>query len=122
MAPFLGIRYLYLPIPNKEAVYEEHLALILRKNKGYDSYSQIVDHLRAGGRFTDFIDTKELLVRKNEAQLYFRTDSHWNYATARPWSTGRSSRGCSNGFPTSGRCGRRTGRNGSRVFPATWRS
>lgn len=76
----LGIRYLYLPVPNKEAVYEEHLPLILRKNKGYDSYSQIVDHLRAGGRFTDFIDTKELLVsKKNEAQLYFRTDSHWNY-------------------------------------------
>jgi hypothetical protein len=76
----LGIRYLYLPVPNKESVYDEYLPLILRKNKGYDSYSQILDYLSANNTAADFINTKQVLLNgKTDLQLYFRTDSHWNH-------------------------------------------
>lgn len=76
----LNIRYLYLPIPNKEAVYDEYMPLILRKNKGYDSYSQVVDYLNKNSNFSDFVDTKKVLLdSKKEGLLYLRTDSHWNY-------------------------------------------
>ncbi len=108
----LGIRYLYLPIP-KEAVDEEHLALILEE-QGIRQLLATSTNLRAGGRFTDFIDTKELLVRKNEAQLYFRTDSHWNSCDGSAYRAIVSR--LQQWFPTSGRCGRRTGRNGAGFF------
>ncbi len=70
----------------------------------------------ASGRFTDFIDTKELLVRKKTSSSTFaRTVT--GITTARPWSTGRSSCSCSNGFPNiQAAAGEGQGRNGSRVF------
>lgn len=73
-----GIKYLFLPIPNKEMVYEEFLPDILRKHKGKSKYDQIVAFLEKSN-YPDYIDGKRVLLAQKKAEnIYFRTDSHWN--------------------------------------------
>ncbi|MCX5871542.1 MAG: hypothetical protein NTY00_13150 [Deltaproteobacteria bacterium] len=75
----LGIRYLFLPVPNKMMIYEEYLPLRVRQEKGVTVYDQLMDHMQKHSDFTDFIDLKAILLKaKEERQMYFRTDSHWN--------------------------------------------
>lgn len=74
-----GIRYLFLPVPNKEEVYQEFLPSALRKQSGESKYSQIVGAIDSYSKFTDYLDTRELLLANKDNQLYLRTDSHWNH-------------------------------------------
>ncbi len=73
------IKYLFLPIPNKATVYPEYLPYRFQKYGDNSLYEQIVSFLKEQGEFTDFIDTEALfLEKKEEKQLYLKTDSHWN--------------------------------------------
>ena len=73
------ISYLFLPIPNKMTVYPEYLPYRLQKYSGNSYYEQVVSFLKEQGKFTDFIDMESLfLEKKQEKQLYLKTDSHWN--------------------------------------------
>lgn len=75
----LGIRYLFLPVPNKTMVYDEYLPLRIRQEKGQTVYDQFTGHMRQFSNFTDFLDLKAILLKaKKERQIYFRTDTHWN--------------------------------------------
>ncbi|THB78240.1 MAG: hypothetical protein D6B25_04825 [Desulfobulbaceae bacterium] len=75
----MGTHYIFLPIPNKETVYEEYLPRRIRKHKGVNKYTQVIEYLRSSGQFTNFIDTEALLLHlKQEQQVYLKTDSHWN--------------------------------------------
>ena len=75
----LGTRYLFLPIPNKESIYNEHLPLRVQRLKGADKYAQIISYLRSSGQTHCLIDVQDLMLRnKQYRQLYHRTDSHWN--------------------------------------------
>jgi hypothetical protein len=74
-----GVRYLFLPVPNKTMMYEEYLPLRVRQEKGLTVYDQFVDHMRKYSDFTDFLDLKAILLKaKEERPMFFRTDSHWN--------------------------------------------
>lgn len=74
-----GVRYLFLPVPNKMMVYEEFLPLRVRQEKGVTVYDQVMDHMRKYSDFTDYLDLKAILLKaKEERPIYFRTDSHWN--------------------------------------------
>ncbi len=73
-----GIKYLFLPVPNKEMIYGEFLPDILVKNKGENKYDQIVSFL-GKSNFSDYIDSQKVLLKhKKDEKLYFQTDSHWN--------------------------------------------
>lgn len=75
----LGIQYLFLPIPNKEAIYGEHLPYKLQANRGLSKYEQIVDYISENSTFKNFIDVQKLMLdHKHENLLYLKTDSHWN--------------------------------------------
>ncbi len=75
----IGIQYIFLPIPNKETIYEEHLPAKIRANKGKNKYEQIVEFAARNSSFTNYIDVQKLLLRhKKDTQLYLKTDSHWN--------------------------------------------
>ncbi len=75
----IGGEYLFLPIPNKEMVYEEFLPDILQQNRGKSKYDQIISFLGKSNDFPNYIDVKKLMLEhKNEQQMYFKTDSHWN--------------------------------------------
>lgn len=74
-----GVRYLFLPVPNKMMIYEEYLPLRVRQEKGVTIYGQFVDHMRKYSDFTDFLDLKAILLKgKEKWPVYFRTDTHWN--------------------------------------------
>lgn len=76
----LGIEYLFLPIPNKEPIYEEHLPYKIRVNRGKSKYEQIIGYTREHSTFRNFIDVQQLFLdHKSEQQLYLKTDSHWNH-------------------------------------------
>lgn len=76
----IGAHYLFLPIPNKESIYEEHLPAQIRKNRGSNLYEQILGHVKERGHFNNYIDVQEIMAeKKKEQQLYLRTDSHWNH-------------------------------------------
>lgn len=67
--------YLVVP-PNKSSVYKEHLPykLAQSKNKLTVLKNKLVNEINF--RIIDLTDT--LLISKNKAQLFHKTDSHWN--------------------------------------------
>ena len=76
----LGTKYIFLPIPNKEPVYEEYLPVKLRENRGKSKYEQIVEYISQNSSFKGYIDVQKIMYEhKQDAQLYLRTDSHWNH-------------------------------------------
>ena len=76
----IGARYLFLPVPNKEMIYDEYLPSKIRRNRGISIYDQVIAHLLEKRRFEDYIDVKGLLFdNKSDRDLFLRTDSHWNH-------------------------------------------
>lgn len=74
-----GGKYIFLPVPNKESVYQEFLPWWIRSNAGLSLYDQLVPERSSKTGFLEYIDLKaEFLDLKHEKQLYFKTDSHWN--------------------------------------------
>ncbi len=74
----LGVHYLFLPVPNKEAIYDEHLPDRVRNNKGVSKVVQLTEHLRTKSSFRGLVDIHEgMLQEKSGQQLYLKTDSHW---------------------------------------------
>ncbi len=78
-----GISYIFVPVPNKESVYPEHLPRRIRKNAGISFYDQVIGYLNTPPGFPEYIDVKEtLLHQKIDNRLFLKTDSHWNVAGA----------------------------------------
>jgi alginate O-acetyltransferase complex protein AlgJ len=74
----LGAHYLFLPVPNKETIYEEYLPGRVRNNRGMSKVVQLTEHLRTKSRFRGLVDIHEhMLQEKSRQQLYLKTDSHW---------------------------------------------
>ncbi len=72
--------YFLIP-PNKEQVYSEKMPDITI----YDSYKReqrLVDYIHANTNLKVAYPLQELLAAKENYQVYFRTDTHWNYAGA----------------------------------------
>lgn len=86
-----GIEYLLFFAPNKHTIYSEYLPDYIVKEGDLSSWDQLNDAL---SRYTDvmFVDLRSTLIegkkeaakywkeRKEEAALYYKKDSHWNYA------------------------------------------
>lgn len=76
----IGAEYIFLPVPNKEMIYDEYLPAHIRQHKGVTIYQQILRYLREKDRFHDYIDVEQVMLnKKEEMQLFLRTDSHWNH-------------------------------------------
>jgi len=76
----LGIHYLFLPVPNKSSIYGEYLPHRIAKSAGRTKYEQITSYLKNNSDFDQWIDSSAILTEKKEdLQVYFRTDSHWNH-------------------------------------------
>ncbi len=73
-----GISYLVVFVPNKETIYPEFLPDGVKKVRETTRLDQLVDYLRCNSTL-DVLDLREaLLIGKKRAQIYFRTDTHWN--------------------------------------------
>ena len=62
----IGAEYIFLPVPNKEMIYDEYLPAHIRQNKGVTIYQQILRHLREKERFQDYIDVEQVMLNKKE--------------------------------------------------------
>lgn len=79
---FRGIEYIFVVVPEKHTVYPEYLPDYARKPDGPNAYDQLVSYIQEN---TDLIivDLKPpLLEEKKNAQVYYRTDTHWNHRGA----------------------------------------
>lgn len=74
-----GIGYIFLPVPNKESIYPEHIPWRIKQNAGMSLYDQVIVYLNEHPGFSHYIDLKEVFLRQKEnSPLYLKTDSHWN--------------------------------------------
>ena len=74
-----GIGYVFVPVPNKESVYPEHIPWRIKQNAGISLYDQIVFYLNKHPDFSNYLDLKKIFLRqKEDGLLYLKTDSHWN--------------------------------------------
>ncbi len=71
-----GIRYLFVLAPDKRAIYPEKLPAF-RPGPGPTRRDQIDARLAGASDFLDLTDT--LRGDKDQGQLYYRWDTHWNW-------------------------------------------
>jgi alginate O-acetyltransferase complex protein AlgJ len=79
-----NIRFLFFITPNKNSIYSEYLPTNINSKKAnFTRYDQIKDILVKEGIET--IDLKTIFFEKKNQEkrnLYYKTDSHWNYLGA----------------------------------------
>lgn len=74
-----GIKYLYVIAPNKHTIYFEYLPEYLSKINPKSATDQLVEYL-AKHTEVDVLDLREPLIEaKAQEQLYYKSDTHWNY-------------------------------------------
>jgi hypothetical protein len=78
-----GIAYVFVIAPNKHSIYPEYLPDYMYKAGDRSLTDNFVDYMR---EHTDvmILDLRAALLREKSAenQLYYRTDTHWNYPGA----------------------------------------
>lgn len=73
-----GIRYLFVPAPNKSTIYPEYLPAAVNRVHARSRLDQLLDYLRRRSDI-EFLDLRPaLLRRKREERIFHKTDSHWN--------------------------------------------
>ncbi|MDU9050865.1 MAG: hypothetical protein Q3M30_18600 [Candidatus Electrothrix sp. Rat3] len=79
----LGVRYLFVPVPNKISIYDEYLPDRIQSGRGITFYEQFTSFLERDMLFEDFANLYPVLRgNKQRKQLYFKTDTHWNNSGA----------------------------------------
>lgn len=73
------IKYILVIVPNKHTVYLDKLPDYISKSNEKSSTDQLVNYLEQYTNVTVVDLRKKLIERKNEHQLYFKTDTHWNH-------------------------------------------
>jgi len=75
-----GIKYLFIPAPNKVMIYPEYLPDRILKRQGKTNLEQFLDYLSQPPAFANVLDLRpSLLAAKKEGQLYHKGDTHWNF-------------------------------------------
>lgn len=74
-----GVKFVVLIGPNKEEIHPEFLSpFICRQPKGLSRLEQLTAQLKKRGK-VHIVDARENLIKRKENDpLYFRTDTHWN--------------------------------------------
>ena len=74
-----GIGYVVMVVPDKFTIYPEALPAWVQRSAAPSPFDIVAQSLAADGR-VQFIDLRApLLAAKARAQVYYKTDSHWNY-------------------------------------------
>ena len=73
-----GIRYLFVIPPNKQSIYPEHMPKDYQRLKGKTRLDQFIAHMQKHSE-VDILDLRKAMrAAKEDHQVYFRLDSHWN--------------------------------------------
>jgi hypothetical protein len=73
-----NIRFIFLPIPDKESVYSAQLPEEYKEYRKYNNYlPKLITELKGGG--VEVIDIYTSFTDKNDFMFYNLDDTHWNY-------------------------------------------
>ncbi len=73
-----NIQYLFFIAPNKHSIYREYLPDYISPQAKFTATDQLLQYLQQHSQI-DSIDMRPALMSaKEQQQLYFKTDSHWN--------------------------------------------
>ena len=73
-----GIRYLFVIAPNKHTIYPDKLPDSLVKQHPTSATDQLLAYLRESTKVTTIDLRPALRIARQEHEIYFRYDSHWN--------------------------------------------
>ncbi len=74
----LGIRFVMTLIPNKEIVYEEYMPDTIARVETQSRGEQIAEYIQQNTNVTFVYPKNDFAKYKDEYQLYYNTDTHWN--------------------------------------------
>ena len=74
----IGAKYVFVIAPNKESIYPEHLPSWIGPKLGPSRLDQLLAYLKSTPEVIVIDLRPSLIADKNEASLYYRTDTHWN--------------------------------------------
>ena len=77
-----GIAYVVMIVPDKATIYPEHLPSWVRQATPVTRLDRLYIALGAYPEITALDLRPALRAAKSQQRLYFKTDSHWNYAGA----------------------------------------
>lgn len=77
-----GIIFQIVVAPDKHTIYPEYLPLNIQKVQPGTRLDRILDYNRNHAQAPILDLRMEMLQRKQEEVIYYRTDSHWNYLGA----------------------------------------
>lgn len=78
----LGIRLVYMGIPNKESVYKEYMPDTVYRIREKTRADQLADYIKDHTNLEYVYPKAELISAKEKAQVYYMTDTHWNHIGA----------------------------------------
>lgn len=73
-----GIEFILLVAPNKEQVYDEYMSDAYKVKDGNKRYDRIVEYLKGNSQVPIINPKAELIAEKENQQVYYKYDSHWN--------------------------------------------
>ncbi len=74
-----GIKYVFVIAPNKHTIYFDQLPDYISKEHDRSATDQLFEHLQKHTN-VNIVDLREPLIQAKEIhQLYYKTDSHWNF-------------------------------------------
>lgn len=74
-----GIQYIYIVAPNKASIYPEYMPKYLRDTKKETRVDQLITYLNKKSKYSVMDLRYSLLEAKSKEQVYYKTDTHWNY-------------------------------------------
>jgi len=74
-----GIEYIYIVAPLKHTIYFDKLPKYISKINKYSAMDQLLSYLNTHTDIKTIDLRKALSIAKKNQQLYYKTDSHWNY-------------------------------------------
>lgn len=74
-----GAKFVVCIVPNKEIIYSEYMPSNIKRVSTVTRADQLVSYLGKNTNLTIIYPKKEFLAAKKNHQLYYKTDTHWNY-------------------------------------------
>ena len=77
-----GIDFYIMALPNKEIVYEEYMPDTIARVDEVSRAEQVAEYIWANTDLTYVFPKQAMLDAKEEYQIYYKTDTHWNQVGA----------------------------------------
>lgn len=74
----IGAKYVFVIAPNKASIYPEHLPGWIGPRLGPSRSDQLLAYLKSAPEVTVIDLRSSLIADKKAANLYYKTDTHWN--------------------------------------------